>query len=394
MRSLALAVLALAACASAGPTRATLAARVQARNVSAPAATPPARPAGAGLGMQQSFVVASKSNPIQYPRSYWVDGQLWTVFSTLAQDSMEVHVARTDLQQRSVSREELLTPPNHSSSSFASLAQSPERVAIAYDDEAYGGVMTRFVMFNRPASGPLEQPEIEAGMWANTTSASIAYSPTLREWATFSASSDYVWSVRLHADGRLIDGSGVRLPNLRYERRCGERFLWNGSAWVALVHDDEGTFSLFERDAQQHRVRRLGLRAIGAVSDAAVAFARGRYAVAWVDDEGAKVSIVHSERQFTAPRTIAPASRHPGTPVVAFDDERVVVVWTETRTLSTVHRAFIDGAGTPTPSELFASDPLEHAWWPHITPRDGAQPLVITFQVGQYVARVWSESAR
>ncbi|MBL8685124.1 MAG: hypothetical protein JNK05_38460 [Myxococcales bacterium] len=355
-------------------------------------ATPP-RPGGAGLAMQQSFVVVRKSNPIQYPRSYWVDGQLWTVFSTLAQDSMEVHVARTDLHGRTVVREELLTPPNHSTSAFASLAQSPERLAIAYDDEGYGGVMTRLVMFNRPASAALEQPQLEAGMWAQTSSASMAYSPTLREWATFSASRDNVWSVRLRADGTLIDGSGLRLPGLDYERRCGERFLWNGAAWVALVHDNDGRLAFVERDAQQHRVRRLGLRVAGSVTDAAFAFERGRYAIAWIDDEGAKVSIVHNEQQFTPVQLLASASTNPGTPVVAFDRGRIVALWTQTGTLASLRRAVVSDVGAASPSELVASDPSQHVWWPHITQRDGDRPMVITFQVGQTEARVWSPAA-
>ncbi|MFO0556746.1 MAG: hypothetical protein U0269_01885 [Polyangiales bacterium] len=342
--------------------------------------------------MDRAFTVVRASHPIQFPRSYWVDGQLWTVFSTVAQDSMEAHVARTDLARRAVVRTELLTPSNHAMSAFASLAQSPERIAIAYDDDGYGERMTRFTMFERPREGgPLQQPLIEAGMWANTTSASIAYSPALREWATFSASNEHVWSVRLRADGTLIAGSGMRLAALRYDRRCGERFLWNGTSWIALAHRDDGTFVFVERGAQRDRVRPLGLRAQGAVSDAAFAFHSGRYAIAWIDDEGAKASIVFDEQQFTRPQPLANANSHPGVPVVAHDGRQFVVLWTETGERTTVHRASITEDGVLSEPELFASDPVEHVWWPHITPRDGQRPAVFTFQVGQSEARVWTE---
>jgi hypothetical protein len=173
---------------------------------------------------------------------------------------MEAPVARTDLAQRAVMLHEWLTPPNHSSSAFASLAQSAERIAIAYDD-GYGERMTRITMFARANGGAL-QPLIEAGMWANTSSASIAYSPELREWATFSASNEHVWSVRLRAVGTLIADSGMHLPALHYDRRSGERFLGNGSAWIALAHRDDGTFVFVERGAQRDHVRTLGRRPV------------------------------------------------------------------------------------------------------------------------------------
>lgn len=390
MRSLSLPLCALAACATAASTP------VRSLQTTPPAARfvprAPVAPSGTGVAWQRSLTVVRAAHPIQFPRSYWVGSELWTTFSTVAQDSMEVHVARSDLAQRAVLRTELVTPTDHRMSAFASLAQSPERVAIAFDDDAYGGRSTRFVMFDRPRPGaPIAQPSRTEGLWANTSSAAIAYSPTLREWSTLSVSNEHFWSLRLTADGTLIEGSGVRLAGLRYEHRCGARWLWNGSQWVGLLQDEQGGFSFFERDARQSRVRSLGLRANGTLADAAFAHARGRYAIAWVDDAGVRVSILHDRQQFSSPRTLSLASARPGTPVIAHDGQRFVLLWTETADRSTLHRAYVSEDGVATQPELVASHPTEHVWWPHITPREGDHPTVFTFQVGQSEARVWTD---
>lgn len=392
MRSLVLALCALTACASGSTTR-PLALR-------APHISTEARVSAVnrqqGVAIAGSVVAASTVHPLQFPRTYWVGSELWTVFSTMAQDSMEVHVARRRSQQSSFAAPELVTAPEHHSSAYASLAVAPDRVAFAFDDDAYNGRMTRFELFARPAAGEqLEQTLFESGIWASTSEASIAWSPALQEWGTFAGSSQYVWSTRHRANGTFIEGTGLRLPNLRYVRRCGERFLWADSSWVALVHDEQLTFTLVERDAQRHRVRSLGLRAIGTINDAALAFDRGRYALVWTDEEGVKFSIAHDAQQHSPVQLLAPRERNPDCPVVAFDGQRFVVVWTETvsSTPTLLRRAHVSAQGIASPSELFASDPAQHVWWPHVSPRTEGRPLAYTYQVGQSEARVWIDRA-
>ncbi|MDP3276904.1 MAG: hypothetical protein Q8Q09_17010 [Deltaproteobacteria bacterium] len=345
-----------------------------------------------GLAARQSVALVYSSHPLQYPRSYWVRDQLWTLYSTVAQDSFEVHAVRSDPRTQSVLAPDLLTASDHHLSAYASLAQSPERVALAFDDDSLGPRSSRFAMLGDPASvtatQPL-QPDSARTLFVGETSASMAWSATDRQWGVIAGSRDHLVFARLARDGALIAGSANRIDSVGYVRGCGESFLHNGRAWVALAGAGSLGLSLLEFDTRSHRLVRLGLGSLGQVVEASMSHHGGRYGVAWVDERGAQISVVRDAQTHTRPVILADSTARAGSPVIAMDGSQFVVLWTENPSISLVRRAVVSHEGVLIRSELFASHPTQHQWFPHLSPVTNGPRLAHTWQSGQSEARVW-----
>jgi hypothetical protein len=398
MDRVALLTVALLACST--HSTATRPHRPSATSAAQPVFVPVLRPpeALAGIGMQQGHKLVQASSPIQYPRSYWVGSQLWTTYSTVAQLAMEVHLIRSDPEQRAVLFREVLTPVDRTLSAYGSLAVSPDRVLLAYDDDRNQERWSFIANFTRPAPSAAPAPlvrSIDIGLFAFSTSSSVVWSPTLQQWGGIAGNDRWAWFAALRPDG-MCEGGAARPDTITYTRGCGESLLWNGRTWAALVRDRRThALSVLEFDGRSpFRLMPLGLQNAPAF-DASIAFDAGRYAVGWADERGVHVSIARDEQTHTPVVTLANSAARAGNPVVAFDGQhRLIVLWTETPTTSVIKRAFIDPRGAVTATEVFASHPTQHAWWPHMSPRESnAQPIAYTWQVGQSEAHVWIDRA-
>ncbi len=336
-------------------------------------------------------MVVDAHHPIQFPRSYAVGDQLWTLYSTVAQDSMEVHLARTDLRALQPLGRTVLTHPDHNLSAYASLAISPDRVAIAFDDDSFGprtSHMTLLDVSQRAPASSISATQPNA-MFADSTSASVLWNPLAQQWLILAAANNDTYFARLRADGTLIAGSSVSLSATRYYRGCGETFLWTGSEAVALVRSVAQRWQLLVINERSHRIVELGLPVAGQLGEASLSYDHGRWGVAWMDDEGAKVSVVTDEQTHSRVLRLSSGDRSAGNPVIAFARDHHVVLWTENPSTTLIRRAFVTRDGTLAATDTFATHPTEHQWWPHLAPIEDGRRLVYTWQSGQTQALLW-----